>query len=337
MDAGNGTPVNATFCVTGSTGYIGSWLVCSLLRRGFTVHATARDTGKASYLLSLPNASNRLKIFKSDLSEEGSFDEAVKGCVGVFHVAASMELSVEHEEAIDAMMETAVKGTVNVLQACLRSKSVKKVLFTSSISTISAREEGRGWRSVVDESSVNPIDLVLNTKPCGWVYVVSKIMTEEKAFQFAKENGINLVSIIPPTVAGPFLTPSVPVSIKVLLSPLTGDPYLYPVLITVHSRLGSVPLVHIEDLCNAQIFLMEKDSAEGRYICSAGSSTLPQLEELLSEHYSSFSCKRYTKESHDGAASIISSKKLTDLGFEFKHGIKGIVEQSIASSTEEVR
>ncbi|XP_020591046.1 dihydroflavonol 4-reductase-like isoform X2 [Phalaenopsis equestris] len=102
MNAGNGTPVNATFCVTGSTGYIGSWLVCSLLRRGFTVHATARDTGKASYLLSLPNASNRLKIFKSDLSEEGSFDEAVKGCVGVFHVAASMELSVEHEEAIGA-------------------------------------------------------------------------------------------------------------------------------------------------------------------------------------------------------------------------------------------
>ncbi|KAL0912114.1 hypothetical protein M5K25_018065 [Dendrobium thyrsiflorum] len=55
--------------------------------------------GKASFLLSLPNAAHRLKIFKADLSEEGSFDEAVKGCVGVFHVAASMEFSVEHEEA----------------------------------------------------------------------------------------------------------------------------------------------------------------------------------------------------------------------------------------------
>jgi hypothetical protein len=32
-------------CVTGSTGYVGSWLVRTLLRRGYRVHATARDTG----------------------------------------------------------------------------------------------------------------------------------------------------------------------------------------------------------------------------------------------------------------------------------------------------
>lgn len=33
-------------------------------------------------------------MFKADLQEEGSFDEAVKGCDGVFHVAASMEFNV---------------------------------------------------------------------------------------------------------------------------------------------------------------------------------------------------------------------------------------------------
>ena len=55
------------------------------------------------------------------------------------------------------------------------------------------------------------------------VYVLSKLLTEEKAFQFAKEKGIDLVSIIPTTVAGPFLTPSVPASVQVLLSPITGN------------------------------------------------------------------------------------------------------------------
>lgn len=42
--SGGGAPPPAV-CVTGSTGYVGSWLVRTLLRRGYRVHATARDTG----------------------------------------------------------------------------------------------------------------------------------------------------------------------------------------------------------------------------------------------------------------------------------------------------
>ena len=55
------------------------------------------------------------------------------------------------------------------------------------------------------------------------VYQLSKLLTEEAALQFAKENGIDLVSIITTTVGGPFLTSTVPSSIRVLLSPITGD------------------------------------------------------------------------------------------------------------------
>ena len=47
-------------------------------------------------------------------------------------------------------------------------------------------------------------------------------MTEEAAFKFANENGIDLVSVITATVAGPFLTTTLPSSIQVLLSPVTG-------------------------------------------------------------------------------------------------------------------
>lgn len=35
-----------TYCVTGATGYIGSWLVKILLERGYKVHATVRDPGQ---------------------------------------------------------------------------------------------------------------------------------------------------------------------------------------------------------------------------------------------------------------------------------------------------
>jgi hypothetical protein len=37
---------------------------------------------------------DRLRVFRADMGEEGSFDAAVTGCVALFHVAASMELHV---------------------------------------------------------------------------------------------------------------------------------------------------------------------------------------------------------------------------------------------------
>lgn len=36
-------------CVTGATGFIGSWLIRSLLRRGYHVNATIRDAGWSAY------------------------------------------------------------------------------------------------------------------------------------------------------------------------------------------------------------------------------------------------------------------------------------------------
>lgn len=333
------TPAMATVCVTGATGYIGSWLVQSLLRKGYVVHATARDIGKASRIFTSWGGCDRLKLFRADLSEEGSFDEAVDGCVGVFHVAASMEFGISAAENIEDYvqsnrLEPAVEGTINLLQACSRAQTVKRVIFTSSISTITGRDDQDKWKSVVDESSTISIDRVWKAKPNGWVYVLSKLLTEEKAFQFAEEKGIDLVSIVPPTVAGPFLTPTVPSSLQVLLSPITGDLKLYPILVAVHERLGSIPLVHIEDICNAHIFLMEEPAANGRYICAAGSCTMHQFTYILSLEIPSFSAQRFHDKFDESAHPVISSKKLTDLGFEFKLSIRDIINETVSCCLE---
>jgi len=43
---------------------------------------------KVSHLWKLPGAKERLQIVQADLLEEGSFDEAVMDCEGVFHTAS---------------------------------------------------------------------------------------------------------------------------------------------------------------------------------------------------------------------------------------------------------
>ncbi|XP_010241026.1 PREDICTED: dihydroflavonol 4-reductase isoform X1 [Nelumbo nucifera] len=331
---GDKTDSTVAFCVTGATGYIGSWLVKSLLQKGYKVHATARDPAKTSDIMSSWCGGDRLKVFKADLQEEGSFDEAVEGCDGVFHVAASMEFSVPVEDNIDGyvrsnILKPSTKGTLNLLRACSKAKSVKRVVFTSSISTITAKDEAGKWRPKVDESCRVPIDHVWNLKASGWVYALSKLMSEEAAFQFADNYGLDVVSIIPTTVAGPFLTSAVPTSIQVLLSPITGDPEFYPILSAVHSRLGSISVVHIEDVCNAHIFLMEEVAAKGPYICSAHSCTMGQLVHLLAQEHPCFNKQRFCEEENSSVRSLISSRKLKALGFEYKYSLGDIILQSL--------
>lgn len=75
-------------------------------RKSLNMHAQNDNpsSAKCLHLSKLWGANDRLRIFRADLLEEGSFDEAVKGCIGVFHVAASMEFSVlENENVGNAM------------------------------------------------------------------------------------------------------------------------------------------------------------------------------------------------------------------------------------------
>lgn len=48
--------------------------------------------------MDLPGSDERLSIWKADLDKEGSFDEVVKGCEGVFHVATPMDFESKDPE-----------------------------------------------------------------------------------------------------------------------------------------------------------------------------------------------------------------------------------------------
>lgn len=66
---------------------------------------------------------------------------------------------------------------------------------------------------------------------------------------------------------------------------LLGDPEYFKILSAVNARMGSIALVHIEDICSAHLFLMEHPKAEARYICCVQSCTLSKLLDLLAQQY----------------------------------------------------
>uniref|UniRef100_M1BJU1 Cinnamoyl-CoA reductase n=1 Tax=Solanum tuberosum TaxID=4113 RepID=M1BJU1_SOLTU len=148
-------------CVTGANGFIGSWVVQTLLNRGYTtIHAAIFPGTDPSHLHSLAGASNpgvRILVHEVNILDADAVSRAIAGCGGggVFHVASPCTL----EDPVDPqkeLVEPAVQGTINVLTAAKRF-NVRRVVLTSSIS---AMVPNPGWpeNKVFDESSWTDLD-----------------------------------------------------------------------------------------------------------------------------------------------------------------------------------
>ena len=53
----------------------------------------------------------------------------------------------------------------------------------------------------------------------------------------------------------------------------------------MYPLLAKIPMVHIDDVASAYIFLLEHPQAKGRYICSSLDITIEKLSEFLSAKY----------------------------------------------------
>uniref|UniRef100_A0A161ZW07 Dihydroflavonol 4-reductase n=1 Tax=Daucus carota subsp. sativus TaxID=79200 RepID=A0A161ZW07_DAUCS len=314
-----------TVCVTGASGFIGSWLVMRLLQRGYTVRATVRDPGnpkKVKHLLQLPKADTNLILCRADLNEEGSFDEAVKGCHAVFHMATPMDIESQDPEAI---IKPTVQGVLDIIKACAKAKTVKKLIYTSSAGTVNVREH---QLPVYDESNWSDMDFIYSTKMTAWMYFVSKSLAEKAAWQAAEENNIQFISIIPTLVVGPFISPTFPPSLITALSPLTGNEAHY-------SIIKQCQYVHLDDLCESQIFLYEHPTAQGRYICSSHDATIHDVVKLIREKWPEYNVPTEFKGIEKDLPVIsFSSKKLTDMGFTFKYNLEDMFKGAIETCRE---
>ena len=262
-----------TVLVTGGTGAVGTNCILQLLQKGYAVKATLRSIGKKDEVLEMlkyggVTAIENLSFVEADLNSDANWDQSLKGCKYVLHVASPTHIESKDETA---MIGQAVEGVLRVLKAS-RDAGVKRVVLTSSFGALGFSNHDRNTETT-EANWTDPNEKGLSA------YEKSKALAELAAWDFMKTQGgsLELAVINPVAIFGPLLGPSKSPSFGLLRSLLDGS----------LKALPNIPLnaVDIRDVADLHIRAMIIPEAAGqRFIATAnGEISLPEIAKLLKE------------------------------------------------------
>ena len=266
--------------VTGGNGYVASWLVRRLLERGFDVHTTVRDPhdpARTAHLNAIArDCPGTLSLFRADLLDPAGFDPAMADCSLVFHTASPLIVR-DVEDPVRDLIKPATSGTRNVLEAANRTRSVRRVVLTSSIVAIygDAADLAQLDSDRFDESHWNA-----TSREDHQPYSYSKTLSERLAWEIAQaQSRWDLVVVNPGLVLGPGLSPHTKAE-GVLMMLDFGNGYY---------RFGAPELefaiVDVRDVAEGHLRAGLTPEASGRHILVSESMSLLEMGKVLRGHF----------------------------------------------------
>ncbi len=251
-----------TALVTGGSGFVAGRLVELLLQEGYRVHTTVRNIADAKKLGHLNELKDRhkenIQLFEADLLKEGSFDEPMRGCDTVFHVASPFFMPEQIKDGRKQLLEPALIGTKNVLNSVNNCESVKRVVMTSTVGAIfgdyaDVFEMDGG---ILSEKYFNTSSTLENNP-----YHYSKVIAEKEAWDICgRQSRWTMVAINPGLILGPSLTGSSESGSLFLLSELLKGYFFYG------APGFSFTYVDVRDVALAHLRAAQREEASGRYI-----------------------------------------------------------------------
>ncbi|MFC2051105.1 SDR family oxidoreductase [Chloroflexota bacterium] len=162
--------------VTGGAGFIGSNLVDKLSLRN---KVTVLDNLSSGLLSNLEKSKDVITFINGDILDKGLLKDIVAEVEYVFHLAASVG-NVKSIEDPDFDMEVNIRGTINLLEACVNS-NIKRLVYSSS-------------GAIFGEARYLPVDEDHPLYPES-PYGVSKLAAEKYCFAFHKVHGLPVTAL----------------------------------------------------------------------------------------------------------------------------------------------
>lgn len=149
--------------MTGGTGFIGSYIACSLLKEGHEVTILARNVNKVSGYIGNPS----IHLINGTLSDRSAIYEALKGQDACIHVALGWG------DTPQEMLEKDTAASIYIFQAAVE-QGVKHIIYTSSIAAFGSAP------FQTESAETMPTDL----------YGATKAATEDYLLAIAKANNV---------------------------------------------------------------------------------------------------------------------------------------------------
>jgi nucleoside-diphosphate-sugar epimerase len=261
-----------TVLVTGGSGYLGSWCVIELLRRGYTVRATVRDLAREPELRaaigSEVDPGDRLTVLQADLLADEGWAAAADGCDYVLHVASPFPPTQPKDP--DELIVPARDGTLRVLRASLDA-GARRIVVTSSVAAIVGGTKAISGRPLAEGDWSDPDNPKLSA------YARSKTIAERAAWDFMAERGATekLATVNPGAIVGPVLSEDRSYSLQAIERLLGGMPGV--------PRIG-FSFVDVRDVADLEIRAMTDPAAGGqRFVAIERFMWLSEVAAVLRE------------------------------------------------------
>ncbi len=238
--------------VTGGTGFIGSYLLSTLVKDGKQVTALKRP---GSYIAACEGifkyrfGNEGKKLFSTinwvdgDLMDIYSLEKAMDGVGEVYHCAAIVSLRDENPDEIIRISQT---GTENMINAALNMK-VSKFCYTSSVAAL---DEQRGSETTEDHYD----NFTYGRSP----YFTAKHLAEAQVWRGCAE-GLNVTVVAPTIVLGPWSGKNK--GSMELIHTVKKSSFFY--------TGGVMGYVHVKDVAAIMVQLMNENRFNERYILNS--------------------------------------------------------------------
>lgn len=179
------------YLVTGGSGFIGAALVKKLVEEGHQVRVL--DNNSRGHLRRLEGALNDIQFIEGDIRDLQTVKDAVKGQDSICHLAYVNGTKFFYSQP-EIILDIAVKGMMNILDACIEN-NVKELVLASSSEVYQTPP-----MIPTDETAPLIIPDVLNPR---FSYGGGKIISELMAINYGRRYFDRVLIFRPHNVYGP--------------------------------------------------------------------------------------------------------------------------------------
>jgi|TARA_B100000959_G_scaffold254841_1_gene286790 nucleoside-diphosphate-sugar epimerase len=180
-----------TFLVTGGTGFIGS-NICELLIKA-NHNVKVFDNNSRGSISKIKKIRKKIRFIKGDIRSKESLNRALKNTDAVIHLAYINGTKYFYSKPV-LILDVAVKGILNIIEACIKNK-VKELYLASSSEVYQTPN-----KIPTDELEALKIPDIFNPR---YSYGGGKILSELMGIHYGKKYFKKLVIFRPHNVYGP--------------------------------------------------------------------------------------------------------------------------------------